>query len=408
MKDLLLWKRYIAAVLFAATAALLLAGCSGDGVAKAEAEVPPSASESPVPSAAGSPPSSADTPSDSSAPENGVGTPDFGAVRSSLPPDTVMMTVNGEQILWDELFFSIYAIMTNVISTFGELPAWDEQVRDGVTFKNYMDEAIYSEMVSGIAVKAGAQALGLSLTSDDIGQMEAQFADMEEQLGGAENLAEYLRGMYCTEELYRTIVETSYLQKRCFDELFGEGGEKASDSDLQRYADDSGYLMAKHILKLTENMETREPLPDDEIARAREESEAILAQLDGYDGADFEVFFDELMFENSEDTGLQGNPGGYLFGAGEMVPEFEEATRQLAVGSHSGIVETVFGFHIIYRLPIDYDATLGSGHTLRYEAALDMFNRTAMESWREGLSVTLSPSYESLDLEELFGDFGAR
>jgi hypothetical protein len=402
MKKLSFGKRVAAVALCAAITALTLAGCDGGG-AEAETSGTPSASVSPSPSPSPSPtPPAADESTDAVAPEEGGGEPDFGAARATLPADTVMMTVNGEQILWDEFFFSIYANISNVISYFGDLPAWDEQIMEGVTLRSYVDDAVFNEMVSGRAVKIGARVLGLSLTDEDAAQIDAQFANMEEQLGGAEGLREYLNGMYCSEELYRMIVETSYMQKLCFDEMYGEGGEKVSDSDIQRYAEDSGYLMAKHILKLTEDAATREPLTDDEIAKAREETEGILAQLNGYVGEDFEGFFDDLMFENSEDPGLAGSPDGYLFGAGEMVPEFENATRQLTVGSHSGIVETDYGFHIIYRVPIDYDAVLGSGYTLRYTAARDIFDRTAMTTWIGELDIELSDAYDALDIASIF------
>ena len=59
------------------------------------------------------------------------------------------------------------------------------------------------------------------------------------------------------------------------------------------------------------------------------------------------------MNENSEDSGLSSYPDGYLFGPNEMVTEFEEGTRALAVGEISELVESTYGYHIILRLDAD-------------------------------------------------------
>ena len=73
-------------------------------------------------------------------------------------------------------------------------------------------------------------------------------------------------------------------------------------------------------------------------------------------GADF----DALMATYSEDPGSQSQPDGYVFTTGEMVPEFENATKALKVGEISGIVESTYGYHIIKRIDIPaayvYDA----------------------------------------------------
>ena len=46
-----------------------------------------------------------------------------------------------------------------------------------------------------------------------------------------------------------------------------------------------------------------------------------------------------------------GQQGGRLgtFGQGQMVPAFEAAAFGLEIGEVSGIVETPFGFHLVYR-----------------------------------------------------------
>lgn len=105
----------------------------------------------------------------------------------------------------------------------------------------------------------------------------------------------------------------------------------ATDDAIQsaydaKYADGFGEeeFNASHILVETE-----------------EEAATIKQQLD--DGADFA----EMAKEKS--TGPSGPNGGELgwFGAGQMVPEFEQAVMALSKGDVSVPVQTKFGWHVI-------------------------------------------------------------
>ncbi len=83
--------------------------------------------------------------------------------------------------------------------------------------------------------------------------------------------------------------------------------------------------------------------PGDNEQAAREQAEALLAQLD--DGADFAA----LAAEHSDDTFSAENGGDLDFITAEMMdPAFDEAAFALQnVGDYSGVVEGEFGFHII-------------------------------------------------------------
>ena len=85
---------------------------------------------------------------------------------------------------------------------------------------------------------------------------------------------------------------------------------------------------------------------------AKAEAQAVLDRLNG--GEDF----DTVMNEKSEDSGLAGNPDGYIFTEGDMMPAFYEAAKALGEGETSGLVQTDYGYHIIKRIPVDYDGEL--------------------------------------------------
>ena len=72
--------------------------------------------------------------------------------------------------------------------------------------------------------------------------------------------------------------------------------------------------------------------------------------------------FDPLLTIYGEYPGMEANPGGYLFGPGEMVTEFEEGTKALQPGQISQPIQSDYGWHIIQRLPLiqaDYASDTG-------------------------------------------------
>jgi len=130
------------------------------------------------------------------------------------------------------------------------------------------------------------------------------------------------RALHASEELHRAIDAglTDEALQAAYDEAFG-GMEAETEYN------------ASHILF------TQEEGAEEGAALA--EAQQTIADLK--DGADFAT----LAQERSD--GPSGPRGGALgwFGAGAMVPPFEEAVMAMEVGSISEPVETQFGWHVI-------------------------------------------------------------
>lgn len=105
---------------------------------------------------------------------------------------------------------------------------------------------------------------------------------------------------------------------------------------LSAYAQERDYLCAKHILV-------------SDLATAN-------AVLDGLKAVPTLDQFNALLTVFGTDPGMTANPDGYLFSAGEMVPEFENGTRALDFGAYSPEpVQSTYGYHVIWRLdPADH------------------------------------------------------
>ena len=103
----------------------------------------------------------------------------------------------------------------------------------------------------------------------------------------------------------------------------------------------SEQVSASHILVMHEGSARSS------ATRSKDEAFAIIEDLKGQiaDGADFA----ELAGQHSDCP--SGRNGGSLgvFGRGQMVKAFEDAAFSLSAGETSDIIETEFGYHLIYR-----------------------------------------------------------
>lgn len=98
----------------------------------------------------------------------------------------------------------------------------------------------------------------------------------------------------------------------------------------------NSYYRAKHILI-------------DNAGSGGKSAEALAKDISeqAKDGADF----DKLIDEYNTDPGMSSNPNGYVFTDNEMVTEFEDCVKSLEP-DEIGICRSVYGWHVVKRLPI--------------------------------------------------------
>jgi foldase protein PrsA len=150
-------------------------------------------------------------------------------------------------------------------------------------------------------------------------EVDAEYKKTKEEMG--ESFDQYLAQNNQTEDSFKKVIRLNMLQEKALTE-----DVEVTDEEIQQQYDRQGTeLNARHIL-----------VADEETAKS------IKKELD--EGADFA----KLAEEKSTDPGSAAN-GGKLdwFGAGAMVPEFEEAAYNLEIDEISEPVQSQHGFHII-------------------------------------------------------------
>lgn len=141
---------------------------------------------------------------------------------------------------------------------------------------------------------------------------------------------------------------------------------------LNAYAQENDLLCAKHILV--------------------EDMDSANAVLSGLKTTPTLEQFDALVSVFNTDPGMTNDPNGYLFTGGEMVSEFENAVRELAVGSYTAEpVQSQFGYHIIWRLePASHPQLL---EEYQYSRAMEQ-----LDAWLHDVEVVLdTEKIESID-----------
>ena len=283
---------------------------------------------------------------------------------SGIDSSTVMFKVNDNDVTAGDLFFWLIQ-STQETASYSSLLGqetldWNGDIGEGMTLGDYARESAQQNAVLYNVVMAKADEYGYELTSQDKADYQQELDDAVESMGGQEYYDSWLLQNCLTDEQMEKLSSVRALYEHMLEGLFREGGEFApAPEDLSTYAEENDLLCAKHILLLTQDMSTGEALSQEEIDAKKAQIDEMAAQLkDIEDPAELEKTFDKLMNANSEDTGLQANPDGYTFTSGQMVEEFENATRALEFGQVSDAVESTYGYHNILRLDPSGSETL--------------------------------------------------
>jgi len=318
----------------------------------------------------------------------------------------VMIRSGDQYVTWSEMYVFIFSMVANLTGFFESPVDWSEVIDDTdgeTTMADMVLNLATENAIVFLSYRYGAASVGVSLSQDDLDDINANMQGIIEFYGGFEELSTALREEYgfYDYEAFENMVMTESLVGAVMRELYGEFGANLSDEVAADFAERQNFMMAKHILVMSADNENARNDIDEIYNRLRPRAS----------DADFEDFFTEMMLEYSEDPGSIRNPEGYLFQPWDMVEPFSVAAMDLSPGEMSDIVETTHGYHIILRVPTNLDgvpisvANMGQTHTIRQLAAGENFEGTVSE-WREQMNIEFSALHDSISIARMFAWLG--
>jgi len=322
---------------------------------------------------------------------------------ATFPPDTVMIRTSGLDVTWAELFVFMRSIVGSLSDYFGDDPIdWSAPWDDEISCADWALQTAIEEALVNVALAYGAEQYGVALSEDDWALIRGECHSLIAEWGGEEVFLDMLweRRGYSSLVLFEDMMSFSRLGELLFNEVFGQELELLTDDEIAEFIANDGLMMVKHIFLV-------KPENGGSI-NALDSIENIMSQLKAYRGEDFEACFDEMMNTYSEDVGgLEYFPHGYLFMYGDMTPYFYEAVASLEINELSGIVEGEGGYHIMYRIPINYDVTpftfanqddYRSLRTLVANAKFGILH----DSWLDMQVLEFTDEFKSISIPELF------
>lgn len=247
--------------------------------------------------------------------------------------DPVVMSIGNYDIKASEYTHTLH-------KAYMELSSYVSDTSSFSYSESFEDATAYaiSLLEEATAMKQLLDDNGIKSTSETEALVESEIATLKDQMG-AESFKQVLRNLGITEEYF---IQDSITMQLFSDFVLSHyGNADLTDEELYDVYD-ADYMKAKHIL-IPIQYTSYDQTEDEVKAIAKAEAEAVLAEINGG------LSFDDAIEEYSLDAGQPQN--GYAFTDGYMIEEFENAVKSLQVNQMSGLVETDYGYHIVFRLP---------------------------------------------------------
>ncbi|MCL2573756.1 MAG: peptidylprolyl isomerase [Defluviitaleaceae bacterium] len=279
------------------------------------------------------------------------------ATNAIVQADFLAATVNGLPISSWDITFNVaqanQAMQWEYFVEHGDLPEdLESELRDGVTMERAIREEAARLAAFYVLTNNRAAQMGVVLNDEEIELIET-YIDMLIEENGEEIFREMLdadgiRDREHLVEIFMSDMLLGYLFEAIVEDAaaFAEFEQYMPEEEEHDIPED--LLGAKHILISFGSHESPQA--------AEEFAQELLDRLRAGEN------FDELIRIYGEDPGMGTFPNGYTFTTGDMVHEFEMATRALEIGEISDLVPSGFGIHIIMRtepVATDYLAFIG-------------------------------------------------
>ncbi len=251
-------------------------------------------------------------------------------VYGAQPVSKVVAVVNGTVLTEADLNQEINIIMPLNQDFHGKTSPEKMKKITADALKNLVDMELRAQ---------DAEAKGIKIPSSTF---DDEFNKMVTKFKTKKDLAAAYQSAGFTEKSFKRVIERKLLaEKSRLAEVDGavtvtpEKVKNYYTANVAKYSKPEEFR-ASHIL-----IKVDPSLTAEEKTALKVKAEELLKRIKGGEK------FEEVAINESDDTSrVKGGDLGY-FHAGQTAPEFENALLKLKVGETSGVVETMYGFHII-------------------------------------------------------------
>ena len=304
-----------------------------------------------------------------------------------------VLFVGDEAVSRQEYEYQLVSLMRAYEYYSGEPIDWNKPI-EGMPAEEFFREQAADSVILYRAVEFSADRLGLSLTDEEIEQLEKTVEEQIELAGGRGKFEKQLKANGIDRELYTYILQGPELYYKIYQHLYGEDGPMRPDGEDVRNYYLRSYLNTRHIL-LSMIDDEGDPLSSAQKENRRKLMEDIYRRL--REGEDF----GELMERYNEDTAINGT--SVCFSYGNVPEDYYQAAVSLSPGEFSEILILSDSLCIINRLPLDETFLEENYDSIREECATNSFNRL-LEDWKSELSVKRTTLYSKIDVRSLYNE----
>ncbi len=325
-----------------------------------------------------------------SAAEAGV---DYAAIYALHDPDEVVMTVDGQDVTWEEYFYFYHnqAVgLENMFLTYqyyGMAVGWESPAdEEGHSYADLLADAAENELRQFYLWEAVERESGAVLTEEEEAQLQAEHEGYIPYFAGEgateEDMFAVLQSEnYMSEAMYWRIMQKLYLQEPTFRAMMGENGEKVSEEEVEAWAEENlpGYSVVSldriHISTL--DPETNEPMDENAAAQQAALAQELAAQLQAVEDPMERVALFQKLKAQYDPEGIS-----YVAVGSRIEAPIYEATLAMENGQISDPVEVDGDYYIILRRAFRADDVIDTGageQPVRELAAEDIFNQLLLD-----------------------------
>lgn len=277
----------------------------------------------------------------------------------------LVVTIGNNKVYFNEAMLYVQFMKAQYESYFGD-QIWSYNLGNNTTFEDKAKEEVLNLITQTKIILDKSSGYNVALSEEE------EAAVQEKAANYFDGITEEDKEKYgFTEDLVRKFYRENAIYQKVYDAVTMDVDTDVSDEEAKQITVD------QILIKTTvQKNGVDEPMTEAEKKTAYNRAAALLK--DAKKTSDFKKFAEA----NTEDTGVE-----YTFGKGDMVKEFENAAFALKTGELSAVIESKYGYHIIYCVnDFDKDATLEKKEKIIEDRQNELFKKL-YDQWSNNYKV---------------------